>query len=138
MITEVKRNLFDFSDTHYLAHCIASDLKMGAGIAVDFQRKFGLRGAIMNASKDLTSPTCVLANRVFNLITKKTSHGKPTYASVRVALRKMRQIIENKNIKEVAMPRIGCGLDRLVWPKVKEIIQEVFEGCDVNITVCRL
>ena len=28
------------------------------------------------------------------------------------------------NIKYLAMPKIGCGLDRLQWGKVKEIIED--------------
>ena len=39
--------------------------------------------------------------------------------------------------KKIAMPVIGCGLDRLEWCKVSEIIKEVFEGTDVEILVCK-
>lgn len=37
---------------------------------------------------------------------------------------------------KLAMPRIGCGLDRLQWVKVKEIIEEVFANTNVEILVC--
>ena len=40
--------------------------------------------------------------------------------------------------KKIAMPVIGCGLDRLEWSKVSEIIKEVFEGTDIEILVCKL
>ena len=39
--------------------------------------------------------------------------------------------------KKIAMPVIGCGLDRLEWCKVSEIIKEVFEDTDVEILVCK-
>ena len=35
------------------------------------------------------------------------------------------------------MPLIGCGLDRLQWEKVSEIVQEVFKDIDIEIVVCR-
>lgn len=36
------------------------------------------------------------------------------------------------------MPKIGCGLDRLEWNKVKDIIGEVFKDIDVGICVYSL
>lgn len=37
---------------------------------------------------------------------------------------------------KLAMPRIGCGLDRLEWAKVKKIIKATFANTDVEILVC--
>lgn len=34
------------------------------------------------------------------------------------------------------MPKIGCGLDKLEWDKVEEIIKETFKDCDIDILVC--
>jgi hypothetical protein len=36
------------------------------------------------------------------------------------------------------MPEIGCGLDKLQWGKVKEIINNEFYNTPIEITVCRL
>ena len=33
------------------------------------------------------------------------------------------------------MPRIGCGLDRLRWKKVREIIKSIFQDTDLEIEV---
>lgn len=38
----------------------------------------------------------------------------------------------------IAMPKIGCGLDKLEWSKVKAIIEEVFAGTDIEILICYL
>ena len=40
------------------------------------------------------------------------------------------------NIKLLAMPKIGCGLDRLQWDKVKFMIEETFVDLDVEIIIC--
>ncbi|TCM96268.1 hypothetical protein EV294_105133 [Paenibacillus sp. BK033] len=32
---EIKRDLFTMTEDYYLAHCISSDAKMGAGIAAE-------------------------------------------------------------------------------------------------------
>lgn len=36
-IKEIDENLFDLDIEFALAHCVAEDLRMGAGIAVDFK-----------------------------------------------------------------------------------------------------
>ena len=41
------------------------------------------------------------------------------------------------NIKKVAMPLIGCGLDRLQWDRVSAMIKEIFADEDIEILVCR-
>ena len=42
------------------------------------------------------------------------------------------------SIKKVAMPVIGCGLDKLEWYKVSGIIKEVFADTDIEILVCKV
>lgn len=73
---------------------------------------------------------------IFYLITKNLSVQKPTYNSITAAIKKLRDFIVQHNIKKLAIPRIGCGLDKLYWPKVKIIIQFAFQGVDCVIKVC--
>lgn len=137
--SEVKKDLFTVSKEWYLAHCIASDLKMSAGIAVQFQKKFNLRGKILKTGKELKHPTCILTGRVFNLITKERSQGKPTIESLAHTIRWMVSIaILDKKITKIAMPKIGCGLDRLRWPTVRDIIQNQFKNTNIEIMICHL
>ena len=143
---EIHKNVFTMGDDYHLAHCIASDFGMGAGIAVQFQKKYSLRNKLKIHSKDWdTSPgTCCLIGKVFNLITKSRSYGKPTYASLESSLFNMKSIIDQFNeisfgsdkISKIAMPKIGCGLDRLQWGKVKEMIHIIFGEDDIEIVVC--
>lgn len=133
---EEERDLFTVGDEFYLAHCIASDLAMGAGIAVPMNEKFGLRQAIRDSGESLEHPTCVLTGRVFNLITKARSNGKPTMKSLVSALWKMKVLAVGQGVTRIAMPRIGCGLDRLNWPEVKLALQDVFGKTDIELLVC--
>ena len=43
-------------------------------------------------------------------------------------------IVEN-NFERILMPKIGCGLDKLEWKNVKKIVEEVFEGTNIEIKV---
>ena len=56
---------------------------------------------------------------------------------MKFALEKMKQICLENNIKKIAMPVIGCGLDRLNWNDVSEQIKDVFADMDVEILVCK-
>lgn len=134
--TEEYRDLFTVSDTYHLAHCIASDLGMGAGIAVPMQKTFGLREKIQNAGLPLHHPTTILTGRVFNLITKAKSSGKPTLNSLHMSIIKMRDIAVKEEIVQIAMPKIGCGMDQLSWVQVQEIIKTEFTNTNIEIYVC--
>lgn len=83
--------------------------------------------------------SCIEHNGVYNLITKKYSSGKPTYQSLQNALDDMAtQISQNKDIEELIMPKIGCGLDRLNWNEVKNMIIKTFQNTNLIITVYHL
>ena len=50
----------------------------------------------------------------------------------------MKEQCEAYDIKKLAMPRIGCGLDRQNWTDVKALIEKVFADTDIEIMVCSL
>lgn len=135
---EIKQDLFSVDmDKYYLVHCISSDCKMGAGIAVEFEKRFKLRDELLKHKLGLRYyPSCIPINNVFNLITKDKYWDKPTYESLKDSLNIMKIICDRQKIKYLAMPRIGSGLDKLIWTKVKEIIKEIFEHTNIEILVC--
>lgn len=142
---EEKRDLFSVPDDYYLAHCISADFALGKGIAVEFNKRFDLRYKLRSKYPDYliffnrTFPydgDCIIEGKILNLVTKERYYQKPTYDSLRDALEWMRVICRDNYIHKVAMPRIGCGLDRLEWNKVSEIIQDVFKDTDIEILVC--
>ena len=136
---EVYGDLFNVDKKYYLAHCISADFALGKGIAVEFNKRYDMKKKLHNQFivNDDCWPTCYMIDNVFNLVTKEKYWHKPTYQTLRGALVDMRQHIERYDIKYVAMPMIGSGLDRLEWLKVSEIIKDVFKNSDVEILVVR-
>lgn len=133
---EEKGNLFNANKKYYLCHCIASDARMGAGIAVQFIKNYPYVKSLRKTINDVG--TCIKIKRVLNLITKKVSHGKPTYQILERSLIDCKNICVKENIKFLAMPKIGCGLDGLQWENVKEIIKTTFNDTDIEIKVYKL
>ena len=144
-LREEKRDLFSVPDDYYLAHCISADFAMGKGFVVEFNRRFDMKNKLKAHYPDYLDrwqqekkrSGCILAGRVFNLITKERYFQKPTYESLRGALECMKTLCGEKGVRRVAMPVIGCGLDRLEWEKVSAIIREVFSDTGVEVLVCR-
>lgn len=143
-IREEKRDLFTVPQGYYLVHCISGDYALGAGIAKQFTEVYNMREKLHNqfpieeGERFANVGKALLIDNVFNLVTKARHFNKPTYDSLTDTLFEMRVQIEEKGIKKIAMPLIGCGLDRLEWDKVKENIQVIFEDLDIEILICIL
>ncbi len=138
------RDLFSVSKDYYLAHCISTDFGMGKGIAVEFNKKFEMKRILKGKYPDFINDyrnnklggTVLIEGQVINLITKERYWQKPTYDTLQAALNAAKSQLP-PDCKKIAMPIIGCGLDRLQWNKVSEIIKDVFKDTDIDILVCR-
>lgn len=69
------------------------------------------------------------------MVTKKYSTGKPKYSDFKRSLEDLMAKCAHFEVKHLAIPRIGCGLDKLDWRQVKIMIKEVFDGSNIEITV---
>ncbi len=85
-----------------------------------------------------TDSKCILIDRVFNLVTKETFRRKPTMESVKECLLELKRQVNENSIKQLAMPKIACGLDGLDWERVSEQVRDIFSDTDVEILVCYL
>lgn len=150
---EVRGDLFSALRTQpkplLLAHCISADAALGAGIAKTFRQKYPAmaywlkclsQAHSLRIGNDYVWP--LAPNKadvhIANLITKDRYWRKPTYTSLAKTLAALHKTVRQQQIKTLAIPRIGCGLDRLSWQKVSLMITAMFEDTDVTIIVYRL
>lgn len=143
-IREEQRDLFTVPTDYILVHCISADLAMGAGIAKEFTKR-GVKAQLQRKYHKVEVGDCLVSHATdwdveLSLVTKEKYWQKPTYKTMKMALEDAKflcceGIMSDENVK-FAMPRIGCGLDKLEWSKVKAIIEEVFADTDVEILVC--
>lgn len=135
----MKSDLFSLSDSYALAHCVSADFAMGAGIAVQFVKRFDEKKFLKSQNcKWNGQGFCIFdeKNKVFNLVTKKLVIFKPTMDNLILSLEDMKKQAVEKNITKIGMPKIGCGIDGLKWSEVSKCVQSVFENTDIEITVC--
>ena len=143
VIKEEIMDLFTVPQGYYLAHCISGDYALGAGIAKQFVENYNMRFKlhknypIPDGEKFANVGQALLVDNVFNLVTKARVFHKPTYESLYDTLLDMRIQCENLDISRLAVPLLGCGLDRLNWERVKDVIEDVFDSTDIEILVCK-
>lgn len=143
MNIEVKEmDLFECG-RNVLVHCISRDCTMGAGIAKEFNKRFpDMKPKLIDCIRGnhITYPAAIGYDVdeviVINMITKARYFDKPTYQNFKRSLEKVKEICLVKDFKEIAMPKIGYGLDKLVWSRVENIIRQVFSDTEIDILVC--
>jgi len=113
---------------------------MGAGIAIEFQRRwprmyeeyvarcadgrFGLGDVFPWTEGDVT---------VYNLGTQLHWRKKAQLPALAKALRKMVEMAPLAGIDRIGLPRIGAGLGGLDWMRVKRVLGEV--GAETKVTL---
>ena len=142
IFSEQRGDLFDSDilENYVLCHCISSDFALGAGIAKTFAQ-MGVKKQLCGKYKNQWTGKgyCLLTETngvvVGNLVTKERFFHKPTLEALRQSLKDFKEQMIKMDLHKIAMPKIGCGLDRLDWTDVRNVIGEVFGMTDFEILV---
>lgn len=130
----------DILREYALCHCISSDFALGAGIAKTFSA-MGVKRRLCEEFPRLWQGRgyCLFVEvngiLVTNLVTKERYFHKPTLDTLRQSLEDLCKQVAERNLKKLAMPKIGCGLDKLKWEDVSAVVKEVFDETDLEILV---
>lgn len=138
LIIETSQDLFEVPKEYSLAHCVSRDFKMSAGIALQFRDKFNNVKDLISQEKQLYEIAKLKQNDrlIYYLITKENYYDKPSYESLYRTLINLSKEIEKDKITKLAIPKLGCGLDRLKWSEVKKMLNHIFTYSNVEILVC--
>lgn len=121
-----------------LAHAVSEDLHMGAGISVGFKEYFGRVDELLQQCKKVGEVAYLKHNTdyIFYLITKKRfSDKKICPDNVLSCLVNLSALCSSLGIKQVSMPRLGCGLDLLKYEDVLPLIHAAFYDCSVKVNI---
>ncbi|PFX13928.1 O-acetyl-ADP-ribose deacetylase 1-like [Stylophora pistillata] len=126
-----------------LAHCVSADFDMSDGIAKKFKKKFGnyqdlVTKGLQFQEQGKVGDIAVLERNessfVYYLITRENWWDHATPSSLRACLMQLRKHSQENRVDKLAIPRLGTGADRIDWPFVKRIVEEVFKETDISIT----
>lgn len=119
---------------------------MGRGIALQFKNAYpenfkayarACKADEVQPGRMFVTETGEFAPRyIVNFPTKRHWRGKSRMADVEAGLEALRNWIEEKGIKSIALPPLGAGLGGLDWEAVKSCIIEALDGLEgVAVTV---
>ena len=134
---EFEQDLFECDEGDAMAHCVSRDLKMGAGIALEFRDAFNNVDILKKQEKKVGEVAILPAGEsfIYYLVTKEEFHDKPSYATLASSVQAMKDHCISNDVKSLAMPRIGCGLDGLDWKEVTAILKTVFMNTGIKIKI---
>lgn len=140
VLTEIKGDLFSAPSSSSLAHCISKDCRLGAGVAKLFKQKYGRIDELSRMGTEVGGVSPLRIGPIgskfaYNLVTKEKYYQKPTYECLKQSLEAMRNHASQNGVREIAMPKIGCGLDKLEWTKVSKVINDVFGDSPIHIRI---
>ncbi|KAG5875603.1 hypothetical protein JTB14_009754 [Gonioctena quinquepunctata] len=137
-IEEKNIDIFNIGNQFALAHGISADGKLGAGIAKSFDNIFSL-GEEIKESRPITGSVITTKRNgriIYNLVTKTKYWEKPTLETMWSCLVEMKKkIVENK-VTKLAIPKIGCGLDKMNWNTIKNMITYILKDVEIDIIIC--
>ena len=123
------------ADTEALVNTVNTVGVMGKGIALQFKERFPMNFKIyanackkgeMQVGKMLVVKENTLNGEklIINFPTKTEWFKKSQYSYIEEGLKDLAMVIEEYNIKSIAIPPLGCGNGGLKWEKVKPMMDK--------------
>lgn len=136
-LPEIRGDLFTADESFALAHCVSREFKMGKGIARSFKERFERVDRLLEQNVDVGGVAAlnVYGRQVYYLVTKDRFYERPMYEHLEASLVALRDRMRADGVGKLAIPRLGCGLDRLDWERVREMVRQVFAETGIEVRV---
>jgi O-acetyl-ADP-ribose deacetylase (regulator of RNase III) len=146
MIQYTTGNILE-SNAQALINTVNTQGVMGKGIALQFKKAFPNN---FKAYRDACKHGNIAVGKLFvtkdrnlnsgekiiiNFPTKNDWRKSSEYSFIEQGLDDLVKIIEQQNIKSIALPPLGAGNGGLEWEKVKKILERKLEALDIEIHV---
>ncbi|KAG5866444.1 hypothetical protein JTB14_015348 [Gonioctena quinquepunctata] len=119
-IKEIEKNLFSLLSTYSLGHCVAADLQMSRGIALSYREKYDNIEYKKKTEKGMFSGSKKGETNLWKSLITLEKHTREC------------------QVEKLAMSKMGCGLDKLNWNKVNNVVEYLFKNSTTEITICKL
>ncbi|KAJ1528670.1 hypothetical protein ONE63_007064 [Megalurothrips usitatus] len=138
VVKELQGDIFDMPPEYSLAHCVGSDFIMSSGVAVPFRMKFRSVAELLDQNKGPGHVAFInkSGRYIYYLVTKLASTGKPKWEDFERSVIEWKRLCVEHGVKQIAIPKIGCGRDQLDWAEVRDLLNKQFADTDIEVTVC--
>ena len=145
MITFIKGNLLE-SNAEALVNTVNCVGVMGKGIALQFKQAFPdvfkeyskqcRNGDVEVGRMQVISTNSLIGPKfIINFPTKKHWKEKSKISYVKDGLNDLVRVVNDMNIKSIAIPPLGCGNGGLDWNKVRPQIESAFNELSIEVYV---
>tara|TARA_R110000850_G_C9994993_1_gene467540 strand:+ start:13371 stop:13823 length:453 start_codon:yes stop_codon:yes gene_type:complete len=146
MINYVTGDIFD-SDAEAIVNTVNTVGVMGKGIALQFKKAYPSNyKSYMVACKNnevvvgkmfvtRDSNMFIGEKLIINFPTKQHWKNPSEYIYIEEGLDGLLQVIEQYQIKSIALPALGVGNGGLKWEKVKDLIEAKLDNLDMEVFV---
>lgn len=141
-LAEIEGDLFATPGLDALAHGVNCRGVMGAGIAVEFKRRWPAMfqnyqhlctSGHMEPGDIMTWRTLGRDPWIYNLATQAEPGPWATVPAIETSLDKMAKRAVRDRVRRVGMPRIGCGLGGLDYRDVRPLIERAAREVDIVV-----
>jgi O-acetyl-ADP-ribose deacetylase (regulator of RNase III) len=142
----VAGDLFSQADVHALAQGVNTVGVMGAGIAVEFKRRWPVMFTeyAQLCHRGVLSPGGFHAwqagpeHWIYNLATQPRPGKHAQLDYIRTSLDSALEHATAHDVPSLALPRIGAGYGGLAWSAVRDVIEAAVAGSTVRVRVVSL
>ncbi|KAI5728612.1 hypothetical protein M8J77_018611 [Diaphorina citri] len=140
MIQEVQGDIMAAPVEYSLGIGVSEDFRMPTGLPAQFRNEFRRLDTLLDQNCKvgdvaILSLAATPPRHIFYLITKKLSPSRPTLKALRSCLAQVRKECERLGVRNLALPQLGAGQDRLDWREVRPVLDLVFERSDIHVLV---
>ena len=136
-VRELKEDLLAMPVYYNIAHCIPADFTIHGVTAKRIDEMYDLVNLLKCDYFDWeVRPDVGEVNylkNVFTLFATSKKYARPSMEDLRKCVANLAQECMDLGIMYLAMPRIGCGHNKLNWDEVKDMICEEFKKVYTNI-----
>ena len=147
MVTITKGNIFN-QDVEAIVNPVNTVGVMGKGLALHFKRRypemFEEYKQLCN-QKDEFYIGCINSyysededRYIINFPTKEHWRSPSKLEYIEIGLDTLHAVLEEKQIKSIAMPLLGCGLGGLKSDDVIDLIERKFDSTYIDVTIVTL
>lgn len=137
-VRDLNADLLSMPVYYNIAHCIPADFTVYGATAQRINDVYDLVDLIKHDYMDWeVRPNVGDVNylkNVFTLFATPKKYARPSMEDLRKCVANLAQECVDLGIMHLAMPRIGCGHNKLKWDEVKDMICEEFEKVYTNMS----
>lgn len=135
-VRELKEDLLAMPVYYNIAHCIPADFTVYGVTAKRIDEMYDLVNLLKRDYMDWGDCPIVgdvnYIKNVFTLLATPKKYVRPSMEDLRKCIANLAQECVDLGIMYLAMPRIGCGHNKLNWNEVKDMICEEFKKVYTN------